>query len=186
MAELTTDLVCKKLNVTAECTTAKENLPGSRESSEEVNRKMTSVPVSIRESMIYRHGDMVSEMPESDTFSRSLVCECEEVSVGEVEYAKDKLNVNNLVDLRRRTRVGMGTCQGALCACRAAGLMSQLRGTYSSDRSKEDLAMFLDERWRGVYPISWGDSLRESEYASWVYENVCGLSLPENKKEYEV
>lgn len=186
MAELTTDLVCKKLNVVAECTTATENLPGSRETAEEVNKKIVSLPVSIRESVIYRHGDMAKNIAENTVFSKSLVCECEEVSVGEVEYAKDKLNVNNLVDLRRRTRVGMGTCQGALCACRAAGLMSQLRGNYSSERSKEDLAMFLDERWRGVYPISWGDSLRESEYASWVYENVCGLSLPENKKEYEV
>lgn len=186
MAELTTDLVCRKLNVDAKCTTATENLPGSRETAEAVNKKIISLPVSIRESVIYRHGDMAKDIPENSTFSRSLVCECEEVSVAEVEYAKEKLNVNNLVDLRRRTRVGMGTCQGALCACRAAGLMSQLRDNYSSERSKDDLAMFLDERWRGVYPISWGDSLRESEYASWVYENVCGLSLPENKKEYEV
>lgn len=185
MAELTTDLVCKKLNVMAKCTTATEKLPGSRDMSEDTTRKMVTMPVSIRESMIYRHGDMAGDIS-NDAFSKSLVCECEEVSVGEVEYAKDKLNVNNLVDLRRRTRVGMGTCQGALCACRAAGLMSQLRGNYSSERSKDDLAMFLDERWKGVYPISWGDSLRESEYASWVYENVCGLNLPENKKEYEV
>lgn len=186
MAELATDMICKKLNVDAKCTTALENLPGSKESTEEVNKKMISLPVSIRESIIYRHGDMAQEMSESDAFTRSLVCECEEVTVGEVEYAKEKLNVNNLVDLRRRTRVGMGTCQGALCACRAAGLMSQLKKAYSSERSKEDLAMFMDERWRGVYPISWGDSLRESEYASWVYENVCGLSLPENKKEYGI
>lgn len=185
MAELATDLVCQKLNVTAECTTAIENLPGSRETAESTTRKMISMPVSIRESVIYRHGDLASKISD-DTFSRSLVCECEEVSVGEVEYAKDNLEVNNLVDLRRRTRVGMGTCQGALCACRAAGLMSQIRENYNTERSKEDLAMFLNERWKGVYPISWGDSLRESEYTSWVYENVCGLSLPEKKKEYEI
>ena len=31
-------------------------------------------------------------------------------------YSNKELDVNNLVDLRRRTRVGMGTCQGELCA----------------------------------------------------------------------
>ena len=42
---------------------------------------------------------------------RSLVCECEAVTAGEVQYAVENLNVNSLLDLRRRTRVGMGTCQ---------------------------------------------------------------------------
>ena len=37
-----------------------------------------------------------------------MVCECEAVTAGEVRYAVDELNVNNLVDLRRRTRVGDG------------------------------------------------------------------------------
>ena len=56
-----------------------------------------------------------------------MVCECEAVTAGEVRYAVDELNVNNLVDLRRRTRVGMGTCQAELCACRAAGLCIVLK-----------------------------------------------------------
>ena len=186
MAEMATDMVCKKLNVEAQCTTATEKLPGSRQTSEELKQKLISIPVSIRESMIYRHGDMAENVNENDTFARSLVCECEEVSVGEVEYAKEHLHVNNLVDLRRRTRVGMGTCQGALCACRASGLMSQLKPTYTSAQSKEDLSHFLNERWKGVSPISWGDSLREGEYTSWVYRSVCGLTSPEKKKEYGI
>ncbi|GHK49410.1 hypothetical protein ECZU08_50060 [Escherichia coli] len=45
---------------------------------------------------------------------RSLVCECEAVTAGEVQYAVENLNVNSLLDLRRRTRVGMGTCRRAL------------------------------------------------------------------------
>lgn len=44
MAEWTTDLICKKLNLTAKCTTAEEKLPGSREPEEEVNRRLISVP----------------------------------------------------------------------------------------------------------------------------------------------
>ena len=81
------------------------------------------------------------------------MCECEEVSVGEVEYALNELDVNNLVDLRRRTRVGMGTCQGELCACRAAGLMAEA-GKYCVRRAKEDLTAFLNERWKGMAPVA--------------------------------
>ena len=68
---------------------------------------------------------MAVNIDSGDSIKKSLVCECEQVSIGEVEYAMDNLAVNNLVDLRRRTRVGMGTCQGELCACRAAAFMGR-------------------------------------------------------------
>lgn len=182
MAEWTTDLICKKLNVSAVCTTALEKLPGSRENVEEVSKKILSLPLTQRRSSLSRHGDMAGKLSENTTLENSLVCECEEVSVGEVKYALNELDVNNLVDLRRRTRVGMGTCQGELCACRAAGLMSGMH-KYCTQRAKEDLSAFLNERWKGMAPIAWGDTLRESEYTSWIYESVCGLELPQKQEE---
>ncbi|WP_294141695.1 anaerobic glycerol-3-phosphate dehydrogenase subunit A [uncultured Sanguibacteroides sp.] len=175
MAEWTSDLVCKKLNVSAVCTTATEKLPGSRENIEEISKKILSIPLTQRNATISRHGDMAGKFSENTFLDNSLVCECEEVSVGEVKYALNELDVNNLIDLRRRTRVGMGTCQGELCACRAAGLMSDLHKSCTK-RAKEDLSSFLNERWKGMAPIAWGDTLRESEYTSWVYESVCGLT----------
>lgn len=180
MAEWATDLVCKKLNNTTPCTTAECNLPGSQQSTEEINQKMTSVPTTIRKSAIYRLGDMAENLKSNKVTENSLVCECEEVSVGEVEYAINELQVNNLIDLRRRTRVGMGTCQGELCACRAAGLMNHYQ-VLSPDKSKEDLTIFLNERWKGIRPIAWGDTLRESEFTSWVYEGVCGLDMTQEQ-----
>lgn len=178
MAEWATDLICRKLNVTAPCTTAEEKLPGSRENIEEISKKMISIPLTQRNSAIYRHGDMAEKLSGNTELDNSLVCECEEVSVGEVKYALDELNVKSLVDLRRRTRVGMGTCQGELCACRAAGLLGA-NENFCTKRAKEDLSSFLNERWKGVYPIAWGDTLRESEYTAWVYESVCGLNSVE-------
>lgn len=174
MGEWTTDLICKKLNLSAKCVTAEEKLPGSREE-EKVSRKLISIPAMQRESSIYRHGDMAERVAAETPAQRSLVCECEEVSAGEVEYAINALDVNNLVDLRRRTRVGMGTCQGELCACRAAGLMAE-KGRYCTRRAKEDLTDFLNERWKGMAPVAWGDTLRESEFTMWLYDGVCGLT----------
>ncbi|MCD7935508.1 MAG: anaerobic glycerol-3-phosphate dehydrogenase subunit A [Tannerellaceae bacterium] len=174
MAEWATDLVCKKLNIEARCTTAEEKLPGSRETMEEINQRISSLPATARKSAIYRHGDRAQKLAENTLQDNSLVCECEEVSVGEVKYALEELNVKKLVDLRRRTRVGMGTCQGELCACRASGLMGS-SGIYCTKRAKQDLSAFLNERWKGIYPVAWGDTLRECEYTSWIYESVCGL-----------
>lgn len=74
---------------------------------------------------------------------------------GEVRYAVDELDVNNLVDLRRRSRVGMGTCQAELCACRAAGLMNRFE-VATPRQSTTQLSAFMEERWRGIEPIAWG------------------------------
>lgn len=175
MAEWATDLVCKKIGNNEKCRTAETPLPGSTESREEVDRKMRNRPVAQRRSSISRHGDLAVKIDSRTSIQNSLVCECEEVSIGEVEYALENLSVNNLVDLRRRTRIGMGTCQGELCACRAAGLMGR-RDPICARRAKADLVSFLNERWKGMEPIAWGDTLRESEYMTWVYESVCGLS----------
>lgn len=174
MAEWATDAVCRKLGNTVPCTTADAPLPGSQEPTETTLRKIISLPASLRGSAIYRHGDRTPVWLGDSRQHRSLVCECEAVTAGEVQYAVENLAVKNLLDLRRRTRVGMGTCQGELCACRAAGLLARFNVTTSA-RSLTQLSEFLNERWKGVQPVAWGDALRESEFTRWVYLGLCGL-----------
>ena len=174
MAEWATDAVCRKLGLNTPCTTATTPLPGSQQPTEQALKKIISLPVPLRGSAIYRHGDRTPASLGSDRHSRSLVCECEAVTAGEVQYAVENLNVNSLLDLRRRTRVGMGTCQGELCACRAAGLLHSMRVT-SETESINQLCAFLNERSKGIKPVAWGDALRESEFTRWVYQGLCGL-----------
>ena len=174
MAEWATDLVCKKLAVNKSCVTMDVPLPGSElENIDEISKKTWTKPGTTHKATVGRHGNRANLIGLNDDYETSLVCECEEVSVGEVKYAVNELDVHNLVDLRRRTRVGMGTCQGELCACRAAGLLADAH--KCTDRAKKDLADFVNERWKGMYPICWGDTLRESEYSQWIYSGVCGL-----------
>ncbi|MDG2954114.1 anaerobic glycerol-3-phosphate dehydrogenase subunit A [Bisgaard Taxon 10/6] len=175
MAEWATDLVCKKLNVNKKCETADRTLPGSEESRDEINKKIVNIPKTISSSAVYRHGTRAKLMLENERLDRSLVCECEAVTAGEVRYAVDNLNINNLVDLRRRTRVGMGTCQAELCACRAAGLMARF-DVATPRQSTLQLASFMEERWKGIQPIAWGDAMRESEFTSWIYYSLLGLN----------
>lgn len=180
MAEMATDLICKKLHINKKCETAHLPLPGSREDKETILKKLYTMPVSIQESMVYRHGDLAEKMlKDNNILNNSLVCECEEVSYGEVSYAIDHMDVNNLIDLRRRTRIGMGTCQGEFCACRAMGILAKQK-KICPRQEKIELVSFLNERWKGVKPIAWGDSLRESQYAAWVYDSVCGMGDDNN------
>ena len=174
MAEWATNAVCEKLGNTQPCTTATAPLPGSESSQQETLSRVIALPPTIRRSAVWRHGDRAGDWLAADRLSNSLVCECEAVTAGEVRYAVDRLAVNNLGDLRRRTRVGMGTCQGELCACRAAGLLQRF-GTATPAQSLDQLSHFLNERWKGIRPIAWDDALRESEFTTWVYQGLCGL-----------
>ena len=42
-------------------------------------------------------------------------------------------------------------------------------------RAQKDLATFLDERWKGMRPVAWGDTLREAQLTAAIYEGLCGL-----------
>lgn len=178
MAEWATDMACKKLGNNAECRTAVDCLPGSTGNTETEYDGMTA-----HKAAQYRHGTFAEKISTKDKYDDSLVCECEGVTVGEINYAIDNLHVKKLVNLRRRTRVGMGTCQGGLCACRAAGLMTKAHNC--ADKAKADMADFIQERWKGMNPIAWGDTMNEAQFMSWIYEGVCGLEFNKNNKTEE-
>ena len=174
MAEMATDTVCSKLGLSAPCTTAVTPLPGSEQGGlEEVARKIWEIPTTAQKASVGRFGSGAAQL-DFDDDKGSLVCECEEVSVSEVDSAIEHMEVNDLVDLRRRTRFGMGTCQGELCACRAAGRLAKARNCASKARA--DLKRFMGERWKGMYPVAWGETLRESAFTQWVYNEVLGLN----------
>jgi len=176
MAEMASNLACKKLNIKKKCTTHKIPLPGSENkiTSAKSLKKFTGIPSSIVGSTLYRHGQRVHNILTKDRKNYRIICECEMVTEGEVEYALKNLNVKTIIDLRRRTRIGMGPCQGELCAYRAAGLFNEFDAATAIE-SEKILKDFLEERWKGVKPVLWGDGLRESEFTYWIYQGLFGL-----------
>ena len=177
MAEIATDMVCRKLNVVGACTTAILPLPGS-EPEKDRRRRNHSTPshLAARE----RHGSLTEQIKATSAADKTMVCECERVSVGEMRFAIERLHVNNLTNMRRRTRMGMGSCQGKLCACRAASLLSAT--TPGMESSLNDLAAFINERWKGMRPVAWGNTLSEAQITATIYEGLCGLSMDNNFK----
>ena len=173
MAEKATDAVAKHLGNTIPCCTAEVPLPGACGEQADIQTPTLSAPVSV--SAKYRHGERAAMFLSENEERNAIVCECEMVTRGEIEYAVEKLNAPDLVDLRRRTRLGMGPCQGELCACRAAGIIQDLTPT-EPQQPLNSIGEFLEERWKGNQPVLWGDALREAEFSHWIYESLLGYS----------
>lgn len=72
----------------------------------------------------------------------------------------------------------MGTCQGGICACRASAIMAK---RFGNDAALGDLRSFVNERWKGMRPVGWGQTLVEADFAAWIYEGVGGLGAGDVK-----
>ena len=176
MAEEATNLACKKLGIDVPCTTASQPLPGSEKKPHTSHNKLFSTAYNAAYG---RLGNMADDIKHGTKENDALVCECEEVSVGEVMHATEKLHVHNLMNLRRRTRVGMGTCQGELCTCRAANLTCKA----NVQESEEGLKELLNERWKGNRPVAWGQALSEAQLTATIYQGLFGLDKLNTKQQ---
>ena len=161
MAEMVTDKVCEKLGVKVACTTAVKPLPGSE------RRHPKNEEPYFKRAAIGRHGTEVSRMDFER--GREIICECEQVTRAEIAYAVKTLGVRNISDLRRHTRIGMGTCQGSFCIRKVAKVLAEELG--QPEKEGEFINDYLQERWKGMTPVLWGDTLREAEYMHKMHGN---------------
>ena len=85
----------------------------------------------------------------------------------------------NLDDIRRTMRLGMGPCQGGFCIYRATGILHGV-GRLDGAEAAESLRGFLQERWKGVWPILYGDQLRQARLDDWIFQGLLDVEhLPE-------
>jgi glycerol-3-phosphate dehydrogenase len=160
MAQDTVDAVCDILGNDTPCTTASEPLPGSETGAN------------------YRLGERL-ERKEARLRDEQVICECELVSRDKLEQTLDHSGSTNLDDVRRRLRLGMGPCQGGFCIYRATGIM-HAAGGLSAEQADSSLLSFLQERWKGVWPILYGDQLRQTRFDEWVFHGVLDVDhLPQ-------
>jgi glycerol-3-phosphate dehydrogenase len=148
MAEATVDLACQKLGVQRPCRTHLEPLP---ESKQQTGHYLGMPLAHIEKNAAYGQ----------------LICECELVSSSEVERAINT-GAKTIDDVRRDVRLGMGPCQGGFCTYRVAGLLHKLRHSRVEDTNVA-LRDFLQERWKGLLPILWGQQLRQERLTELIY-----------------
>ena len=155
LAQDTVDAVCRHLGEQRPCTTKTEPLPGSEDQ------------------QTYRLGERL-ERKEQHLADAQLICECEMVTRGKLEDAIRRRATTNLDDIRRLLRLGMGPCQGGFCIYRATGILHGLDG-LAAEQANRALSHFLHERWKGMWPILYGDQLRQVRLDDWIFQGVLGI-----------
>ena len=186
MAEKTADLVCSRLGVSASCRTADEPLV-SAPSEHLLKRAGNVFPVGGTALAAARLGEELEDVvsrAEREPWKKALLCECELVTFAEFESAAAQSSGLSLGDIRRRTRMGMGTCQGNFCALRAGAALTEI-GDCAALAPRQMLEDFLEERWHGIRPLLWGRQLREVDLARGIYSALLNLEdyLPESLPE---
>ena len=155
MAKDTVDAACRQLGAARPCTTATERLPGSEDGE-------------------YHHVGERLARREAQLHDDQLVCECELVPRRRVEDAVRRRGTTNLDDIRRLLRLGMGPCQGGFCIYRTAGILHGLDG-IDTPNANAALLDYVAERWKGVWPILYGDQLRQARLDEWIFQGVLDV-----------
>ncbi|MGH9117481.1 MAG: anaerobic glycerol-3-phosphate dehydrogenase subunit GlpA [Acidimicrobiales bacterium] len=155
MAEETVDHVCRQLEVERPCRTADEQLPDSEPEG------------------YYWIGSRLRER-EQTLHDDQLICECELVPRRRIEEEVRRRHTVNLDDIRRMVRVGMGPCQGGFCIYRGTGIMHAVQ-RLNGPQANRSLLDFLQERWKGVQPILYGDQLRQARYDDWIFQGLLDI-----------
>ncbi|MBN2223660.1 MAG: anaerobic glycerol-3-phosphate dehydrogenase subunit A [Deltaproteobacteria bacterium] len=160
MAEKITDIIADDLGISIPCKTASTPIlePGNERH--------------------YSLGDRFGsiEIVQEDKPSRveEIVCECELVTKREIVSVVKDTGTKDLNDIRVRTRVGMGSCQGGFCTYRLLGILHEL-DMVPDYEANEILIDFLEGRWKGIRPILWGDQLREEQLIEGIYMGIFAL-----------
>lgn len=178
LAQEATDVVARKLGCAAECRTHEEPLPGGESAPDvELWSRTFEWPALHVARLAYRHGARtrrILELGELHPAGQSTVCACEPVTEAEIRYVVANEGVKRLADIRRRTRLGMGACQGARCLPRAAAVLRDAAG-LSAGQALKELRDALTARWRGARPVMEGPALAVAELTSHVHFTVGAL-----------
>jgi len=173
MSEDAVDHIAGKLGVGEPCRTHVEPLPGgdSVPDAGDLAREF-GVPAHAARRLVYRQGSralQVLELVRENPSWGKLLCRCEPVLEAEARFVIRTEWVHDLSDLRRRTRLGMGPCQGARCAARAALVLAEEKGE-TPEAALAYLEGFLQRRFKGKAPVLAGAQLAQEEVNQAVHQ----------------
>ncbi len=167
MAEHVVDQMCEQMGDDRPCRTAEEAVPKSEEGKNYV--------VTHR-----------LEEREEDLLADQIICECELMSRQSYVDLLEAQPQATFDDLRRQLRLGMGPCQGGFCTTRAAGLALE-HETIDIERATGLLRLFLKNRWIGLWPILYGDQVRQTALDNWIFQGTLDVEhLPTPDEELTV
>ncbi|OEF99429.1 FAD/NAD(P)-binding oxidoreductase [Vulcanibacillus modesticaldus] len=173
MAEKTGDLVAGKIGNYKSSTTRFEVVPHRH--AKEFFKEINMAPATKNKLFHWagtRAKDLEKKMKDEEIL-KTVVCECEQVTLGEIEASLPNGKFN-LGDIRRRTRLGMGPCQGTFCHHRAASLIVQ-RGLATAEEAEEAVIQAIEERQKGMQIINEGETAKQLDLMRAIYYVSLGM-----------
>lgn len=166
LSEEVADLVAKRVGNTRPCVTHKQPLPGGEGEPDVATWAQTfHQPRLTVARMAFRHGSRAEDVLKLVDESPRLgvhTCQCEPVTEAEVRYSARHEVVRRLVDIRRRTRVGMGACGGTRCLARGAQVLGdELKLT--APQMLREMHDAMTARFIGKRPVLEGANLATEE-----------------------
>ena len=155
MAQDLVDSMCAQLGEERACRTREERPPGNEDGEP------------------YRLGSRLRRR-EATLRDEPLICECELIGRRRLEEAMRRRGTASLDDIRRSLRLGMGPCQGGFCIYRATGILHAV-DRLDADEAGASLQTFLQERWKGIWPILYGDQLRQTCLDDWIFQGLLDV-----------
>ena len=173
MAEKTVDLVCEKLGVNVACTTHEE--PVSHREAKQFFKE-TDIAPAAKTKLFHWAGKNAKEIETSlnnETEDKIVVCECEQITWAEIKAAMPDGRFN-LTDIRRRTRLGMGPCQGTFCNQRVAALAVE-KGLATQEEADWALRDAVTNRVKGMGVVATGETSKQLQMLETIYKVSLGL-----------
>ncbi len=129
-SEEMTDVIARRLRVSASCRTHKTPLPGGDETVDPMRLVVEGGMEAVTATrLVYRHGTRslrVLERMLKDPREAAVVCPCEPVTEAEIRYAVAHELARSVEDVSRRTRLGLGVCGGVRCAARCGRIVADM------------------------------------------------------------
>jgi glycerol-3-phosphate dehydrogenase len=187
MAAEVCDCVAKKLGVDAECTTDKTPLRPVIDRKTH-HRGLHQLPHPVVDKMELRLGPemgRVIQEIEARPELAELVCECELVTRGELEYVlgdSAPVPTYTISDVGRRTRLGFGPCQGTFCGYKAM-LAGYQTHRWTASEAATEFSAYLHERSKGQSFIRQGQQVEQLELNHDIYGADQQLSANSDRQD---
>ncbi|HEY4106793.1 MAG TPA: glycerol-3-phosphate dehydrogenase/oxidase [Polyangiaceae bacterium] len=135
-AEEMTDLIAKRLHNSAARRSHIAPLPGGDEQIDPMQLVVRGGMEAVTATRLeYRHGSRslrVLERMQRNPREAAVVCSCEPVTEAEIRYVIEHEFADDVDDVSRRTRLGLGACGGMRCALRCGRIVAD-----ATERSPE-------------------------------------------------
>jgi len=165
MAEVTANLVAKKLGVDAPCRTAVTPLRAATDPAlaAKVEKLLPAQAAAIAERRLGPDLARLVALIEADANMAEIICECEQVTRAEIAMLMSSealVPAKTINDLGRRSRLGFGSCQGTFCGYKAM-LEGYRHGLWSAEAGAEEFKRYLNERWKGQAQVPHGKQIEQ-------------------------